>query len=65
MKAVAHRDKDLIDLAGLLEVNPKLDDKRIKRWVRDFAKALEMPELYDDLQRLLAGRKKSRRKRSR
>jgi hypothetical protein len=33
----------------LVEGHPDLDRKRIKRWVREFALALEMPELWDDI----------------
>jgi hypothetical protein len=63
MKAVAHRDRDLLDIEGLLAAHPHLDVRRIRRWVRAFADALDTPELYDDLQRRLAHR--SHRKRGR
>jgi hypothetical protein len=53
MKAVAHRDRDLIDIDGLRAAHPNLDVGHILRWVRAFADALEMPELYDDLQQRL------------
>ncbi len=52
-KAVAHRSKDLLDIQMLVEGHPDLDRKRIKRWVREFALALEMPELWDDIAKWL------------
>ena len=48
-KAVAHRPKDLMDIQALLESHPDLDRERVRRWVREFAQALEMPELWDDI----------------
>ncbi|MCK4244116.1 MAG: nucleotidyltransferase [Candidatus Omnitrophica bacterium] len=53
MKAVAHRPIDLEDIRSILEVNPNLDFKRIKRWVKEFAEVLEMPEIWTDLKKLL------------
>ena len=53
MKAVAHRPIDLEDIKSILEKNPTLNFKRIKYWVREFAKVLEMPEIFDDLKKLL------------
>lgn len=53
MKAVAHRDRDLLDIVGLLVAHPDLDVGRIRRWVKVFAEAFEMPEIHDDLQRRL------------
>jgi hypothetical protein len=61
MKAVAHRDRDLLDIEGLLAVHLDLDLRRVRRWVRTFADALETPQLYDDLQQRL--RRRARRKR--
>lgn len=56
MKAVAHRDRDLTDIDGLLAAHPNIDLGRMRRWVRTFADALEMPELYEDLERRLSQR---------
>lgn len=61
MKAIAHRDRDLLDIEGLLAAHLDLDLRRVRRWVRAFADALETPELYDDLQKRL--RRRPRRKR--
>jgi Nucleotidyl transferase of unknown function (DUF2204) len=56
MKAVAHRERDLQDIDGLLAAYPKLNVRRVRRWVKSFADALELPEIYDDLKRRLARR---------
>jgi len=56
MKAVAHRDRDLLDIEGLLAAHPDLDLRRVRRWVRTFADALQTPELYSDLQQRLRRR---------
>jgi predicted nucleotidyltransferase len=61
MKAVAHRDQDLLDIDGLLAAHPSLDVERVRRWVRIFADALEAPEIYEDLENRLA--RKPRKKR--
>jgi len=53
LKAVAHRPKDLLDIAGIFSCHPDLDRARIEGWVREFAAALEMPELWADVAQLL------------
>jgi hypothetical protein len=60
MKAVAHRPRDLADVAALLQANPKLDVRRVRRWVREFARALDMPELAADLERLIRLRRRGK-----
>lgn len=52
-KAVAHRPKDLIDIQAIIESYPNLDKKRIQNWVREFARVLEMPEIWDDISKWL------------
>ncbi len=49
LKAIAHRPKDMLDIQSLVETHPKLDVKRVEMWVRDFADALEAPELWEDI----------------
>jgi Nucleotidyl transferase of unknown function (DUF2204) len=61
MKAVAHRERDLLDIDGLLATHAKLDTRRVRRWVRAFADALETPEIYADLDRRLASRRSRKR----
>jgi hypothetical protein len=58
MKAVAHRPLDLADIEAILAVHPKVNVRRVRRWVREFAAALEMPEILNDLEVLLSQRKK-------
>lgn len=49
MKAVAHRPKDLLDIQGIIQSHPDLDQARIQSWVVQFAELLEMPELWQDI----------------
>jgi hypothetical protein len=49
LKAVAHRPKDLLDIQGLIEGHQDLDRRRIRRWVSEFAEALDMPEIWNDI----------------
>ena len=53
MKTIAHRPKDLEDIRTIVDKNPKLDIARIKQWVKQFAKVLEMPGLWDDIAGML------------
>lgn len=55
MKAVAHRPRDLIDIQSILDAHPDIDIKRIRRWLVEFSAALDLPDLYDDVNRLLSG----------
>ena len=52
LKAVAHRPKDLLDIQEIIKSQPRLDRKRIELWVRQFAEALEMPEIWGDVEKL-------------
>ena len=61
MKAVAHRPRDLVDIEAVLDAHPRLDLRRIRRWVREFSAALDMPDILKDLENILRrrrGRKK-------
>jgi len=53
MKAVAHRPQDMADISALVDANPKLDTRRIRRWVKEFSTALDMPDILTDLEKLL------------
>ena len=53
MKAVSHRSKDIIDIESIVDANPNLDIQRIKLWVTEFAALLEMPELWEDIEKLI------------
>jgi hypothetical protein len=49
MKAVAHRPQDLADIRSILDMQPDLDRERIQFWLEQFAAALDMPELWEDV----------------
>ena len=53
LKAVAHRPLDLADINALLDAHKDTDHERILRIVSEFAEVLEMPEILDDLRKLL------------
>lgn len=53
-KAVAHRPRDIADIEAILNIETSLDFNRIRFWVSQFAEALEMPELMEDLEKLLS-----------
>lgn len=61
MKAVAHRPRDLDDIEAILAANPRLNLRRVRRWVREFAAALSMPEILNDLEALLSQRRKRKK----
>lgn len=52
-KAVAHREKDISDIREIVDRHPKVDVKRIKKIVTEFADLLEKPELWDDIKNIL------------
>ena len=53
MKAVARRYKDFDDICAIVKKYPKLDRTRIQKKVREFAEALDMPEIWGDVAPLL------------
>jgi hypothetical protein len=54
-KAVAHRPKDMEDMAQLLARHGStMNLARIRDWVQQFAEALETPELLEDLESLIS-----------
>lgn len=53
MKAIAHRPKDLEDIRTIGDKYPNLDNQRIERWVKEFAQALEQPDLWDQIASIL------------
>lgn len=53
MKAIAAREIDYQDIRRILAVYKNLDLKRIKYWVKQFAEVLEMPEIIENLERLI------------
>lgn len=65
MKAVAHRPKDLEDIRAVIQRHPNLDRERVRLWVTQFAQALEMPELWDDIVGWLDAKQKRTQKKRR
>jgi hypothetical protein len=61
MKAVAHRPRDLADIESVLDAHPKINLRRVRRWVREFSTALEMPEILNDLENILDQRRKRKK----
>jgi hypothetical protein len=53
LKAVAQRPKDLADIQSIAGRHPDIDIKRIQFWVEQFADALELPDLWNLISRLL------------
>ena len=51
MKAIAHRPQDFQDIRAVVRANPQLDARRVRTQVQEFAKALDMPELWKILPR--------------
>ncbi len=54
MKAVAHRPRDMADIEAIVNTQVTLDLGRVRQWVQEFSRALDMPDLLDDLERTLA-----------
>ena len=57
MKVIAHRDKDMQDVEGLLDAHPEVNFDEIRQHVSEFATATSMSDLIDDFERLLEHRK--------
>lgn len=53
MKGGARRPRDLEDIRAVIAAHPDLDRDRIRRLVGEFAAALEMPEIWDDIAPLI------------
>ncbi len=56
MKAVARRPKDIEDIRGLLSAHPQADISEARRWVKEFATAMSMPDILEEFDELLAQR---------
>jgi hypothetical protein len=58
MKAIAHRPIDMADIESILDIHSKLNLRRVRRWVKEFSRAIEAPEILIDLEKILARKKK-------
>jgi hypothetical protein len=54
LKAVAHRPRDTADIEAILEAQPDLDREHARRWVGEFARALQAPEILSDLEAIFS-----------
>jgi len=45
MKAIAHRQKDLLDIQSITASHPDVDKGRIRFWVEQFGGVLDLPDL--------------------
>ena len=63
MKAVAHRPQDMADIKALLDANPKMSLRKVRRWVKEFSNALDAPDILSDLERLLQQLRKKKNRR--
>jgi predicted nucleotidyltransferase len=61
MKAVAHRPRDLADIESIMDAHPNLNLRKIRRWVKEFSTAIEMPDILNDLEKILTRRRKRER----
>jgi hypothetical protein len=61
MKAVAHRPQDLQDIRAIIAANPGLKVARVRARVKEFASAVDMPELWEDIAGYFAKNQKTRR----
>lgn len=61
MKAVAHRPRDLADIESIIDAQKRLNLRRIRRWVREFSSVVEMPEIFNDLENILARTRKRKK----
>ena len=61
MKAVAHRPRDLADIESIMDAHQKLNLRKIRRWVKEFSTAIEMPDILNDLEKILTRRRKRER----
>lgn len=61
MKALANRLRDKADIEAILDAHPKLDLRRARRYVRQFASILETPEILSDFEAALAKQRKRKK----
>lgn len=60
MKAVAGRPRDMGDIESILDAQPKTDIRRVRRWVRELAAGLAMPEILEGLEAILSKRRRKK-----
>jgi hypothetical protein len=58
MKAIARRPRDIADIESLLDANPRMNRRFVRRWVKAFAAALDAPDIAEDLEALFRRRRR-------
>ena len=56
-KAVAHRPQDIMDIREIVNNNPRIDREYTKKRVKEFARFLEMPEIWQDIENIIYRKK--------
>lgn len=54
MKAVARRARDIADIESIISTHPDLDNDYIFYWAKEFAAALDQPDIFTQLKKLLS-----------
>ncbi len=62
MKAVGNRPRDLADIEAVLDTHPGLDFQKIRRVIRNFSQAVDMPGMLSDLETILAKKRQKKLK---
>lgn len=62
MKAVANRQRDKADIEAILDAHPKLDLRSVRRYLREFASVLEMPEILADFETAVTKRGRDKKR---
>lgn len=52
MKALAHRPQDVADIFAILRVQTNIDLRRVRRYLKQFADALDDPEVVESFERI-------------
>lgn len=60
-KAVAHRPRDIEDIREIVKIHTKVNKKYIKKIVKEFARVLGMPEIWQDIELILEARAQRKR----
>lgn len=53
LKSIASRPQDLVDIQSVAEIQPSLDRKRIRHWLKQYGDLLEDPALWSRIEPLL------------
>ena len=54
MKAIARRPRDIADIESILDANKTLNLRIVRRWIRAFSASLEMPEILEEFENIVA-----------